>query len=73
MTADQYEDKAGVLMEISFPAPTPYDSNEGVHGPPGTAYQAVNDLVVQCTSRGTSCKIPGPDGIGPLAIRCVCD
>ena len=53
-------------METSFPAPTPYDGNEDVRGPPGTAYQAVNNLVVQRAFRGTSCKkSPGPGGIGP--------
>ena len=60
-------------MDISFPAPAPYDGSEGAPGPPGTAYQTVSD-VVQHAFRGTSCKkSPGPDSIGPLAIRYVYD
>ena len=63
-----------MLMEISFPAPTPYDGDEGIPGPPGAAYQSVSELVVQRAFRGISSKkSPGPDGIGPLAIRCVYD
>ena len=63
-----------MLMDIPFPTPTPYDGSEGIPGPPGTAYQAVGEQVVQRTFRGTSCKkSPGSDGIGPLAIRCVYD
>lgn len=73
-TADRHEDKARMVMEISIPTPTPYDGDDGVPGPPGTAYQSVTELVMQCAFRGTSCKrSPEPDGIGRLAIRCVYD
>ena len=61
-------------MDISLPAPTPYDGDEGAPGPPCSAYRSVTELVVQRAFRGTSCKkSPGLDGIGPLAIRCVYD
>ena len=66
--------KARMLMEISFPAPTPYDGEEGIPGLPGTAHQSITELVVQAAFRGTTRKkSPGPDSIGPLAICCVYD
>ena len=58
-------------MEISFPAPTPYDGSEGERGPAGTAYLLVDEHLVGRTFSGTSCKkSPGPGGMGPLAIQC---
>ena len=61
-------------METSFPASTPYNGDEGVRCLSGTAYQTVDDLVARRAFRGASCmRSRGPDGIGPLAIRCVYD
>ena len=72
VTADSHADKAAMLMEISFPSPTPYDGDEGEEGPPGVAYLAVDERLVADAFRGTNKKKgPGPDGIGPLAISCV--
>ena len=62
--ADRHEDKAWMLMNISFPPPTPYDRDGGQEGPPGTAYH----LVFGGTNKK---KSPGPDGIGPLVTACV--
>ena len=61
-------------MDISFPAPTAYEGDGGVEGPPGTAFQLVDERTVQRTFGGMSTKkSPGPDGVGPLAIRCLYD
>lgn len=74
VTADGHEDMARMLMDISFPEPTLYDGSEGTPGLPVTTFLAVSDFVIQRAFRGTSCKkSPGPDGIGPLAIRCMYD
>ena len=71
-TADTHEDKAEILMGISFAPPTPYDRDEGQEGSPGTAFHAVDEHLVARAFRGTSKKkSPGPDGIGLLAIACV--
>ena len=71
-TADTQEDKAEVLMGISFPPPTPYGGDVGQEGPPGTAFHAVDEHLVARAFRGTSKKkSPSPDGIGPLAIACI--
>ena len=73
-TADTHEDKAELLMGISFPPPTLYDGDEGQEGPPGTAFHAVDEHVVARAFQGTSKKkSPGPlaDGIEPQAIACV--
>ena len=37
VTADSHADKEVMLMEISFPPPTPYDGDEGEEAPPGVA------------------------------------
>ena len=61
-------------MDISFPTPTPYDRDEGPEGPPGRAYLQVDQSPVRTAFQGTSSKkSPGPNRIGPLAIRCVYD
>lgn len=63
-----------MLADISFPPPIPYEADEGQEGPPGTAYQAIDERLVKLAFKVTSRKkSPGPDGIGPLAIRCVYD
>jgi hypothetical protein len=43
---------------------------EGQEGPPGTAFQLVDEYLVARAFRGTK-KSPRPDGVGPLAISCV--
>ena len=58
VTADTHEDKAEMLMDISFPPPTPYDRDEGQEGPPGTAFHAVDELLVARAFRGTRRRIP---------------
>lgn len=74
MTANRHEDKAHMLMGISSPPPTPYDGGEDQEAAPGMARLTVDENLVEQAFRGTSSKkSPGPDGIGPLAIRCVYD
>ena len=61
-----------MLIDISFPAPVPYEGDEGQRGPPGRAFEHVSLELVSAALKGTSKKkSPGPDGIGPLAISCV--
>ena len=43
VTAGTHEDKASMLMGISFPPPTPYDGDEGQEGSPGTAFHAIDE------------------------------
>ena len=63
-----------MLVDISFPPPTPYEGDERQERPPSTAYLAVDEPLVGRAFRGASSKrSPGPDVIGPLAIRCVYD
>ena len=38
VTTDRHEGKARMLMDISFPPPTPYAGDECHDGPLGTAY-----------------------------------
>ena len=46
------------------------EGDEGQEGSYGTAYQIVYEHLVGRAFQGTSSKrSPGPDGIGPLAIR----
>ena len=59
-----------MLAGISFPPPVPYDGDEGQEGPPGRAYEKVDDLRVRRAFQKTSGKkSPGPDGISPLVVR----
>ena len=60
-----------MLMDISFPPPTPYDGDGGLEGPPGTAYQLVDEHVARAFRGTGKKKSPGPDGIGSLAIACI--
>lgn len=70
--AEDNSAKARILMDISFPLPVHYGGDEGQEGPPGTAFQAIDDRIVRRAFDGTSTKkSPGPDGFGPLAIRCL--
>lgn len=69
--ASEHHDKVDMLVGISFPPPVPYDGDEGQEGPPGSAFDAVNMERVPQAFRGTSSKSQGPDGVGPLAIRCL--
>ena len=70
--AEEHGDKSRMLMDISFPAPAPYAGDEGERGPPGRAHLAVDEHLVEQAFQGTSSKkSPGPDGIGPLAVRCL--
>ena len=72
--AESNDTKARMLMDISFPAPAPYGGEEGQEGPPGSAFQAINERIIHKAFRGTSTKkSPGPDGVGPLAIKCLYD
>ena len=67
---DRHEDKAQILMEISFPPPTEYYGDEGREGPPGTAYQAIDSLMVDRAFRGTSSrKSPGPATSHQMHLR----
>ena len=62
VTADRHEDKVQILMEISFPAPVPYEGDEGVPAPPGQVYKLVSDRMVAMAFSGTSTKkSPGPN------------
>ena len=36
-------------------------------------HELIAPELVAAAFRGTSGKSPGPDGIGPLAIRCLCE
>ena len=68
--ADKHEDKAKMLMAISFPDPVPYEGYERQRGPPGCAYQEVTAELVAAAFWGTNSKKSlGPDGVGPLAMR----
>lgn len=72
--AEDNSAKASMLMDISFPPPAPYGGDEGQEGPPRTAFRAIDKRIVQRAFRGTSTKKSlGPDGVGPLAIRCLYD
>ena len=52
----------------------PYDGGENQEAAPGMARLTVDENLVEQAFRGTSSKkSPGPDGIGPLAIRCIYD
>ena len=69
-TASEHQDKVDMLASISFPPPEPYDGNEGQEGPPGRAFEKVDDFWVLKAARGISGKkSPASDGISPLAIR----
>ena len=73
-TANTLEEKSDMLLSISFPAPIPYEGGEGEPGPPGQAYRLVDSRLAATAFKGTSTKkSPGPDGISPLAIRCLYD
>ena len=69
VTADTHEDKAEMLVGISFSPPTLYDGDEGQEGPPGTAFHAADEHLVARAFRGTSKKSPGPDGMGRWQSR----
>ena len=70
--ADTHEKKVRMLADISFPAPIEYDGDEGVPGPRGMAHTLISESLVTKAFEGTSVKkSPGPDGLGPLAIRCL--
>lgn len=72
LTATSHEGKARMLAEISSPPPVPYEGGVGQEGPPGQAYLlADNACVHRAFRRASSRKSPGPDGIGPLAFRCL--
>ena len=70
-TAATHEEKARMLAEISFPPPVPYEGGEGQPGPPGQAFTLADNACVERAFRRTTKKSPGPDGIGPLALRCL--
>ena len=54
------------------PPPVPYEGGEGQEGPPGQAFRLVDNLCVHWAFQKTSSKkSPGPDGVGPLAFRCL--
>ena len=73
-TTSTLEEKTDMLSKISFPAPNPYEGGEGISGPPGQAYMLIDSRMVAMAFSGTSTKkSPGPDGIFPLAIRCIYD
>ena len=70
--AEDVSSKANMLVDISFPQPLNYTGDEGHSDQSGTAYQAVNGRLLQRVFQSTSTKkSPGPDGIGPLAIKCL--
>ena len=72
-TAESHDEKARMLKDISFP-PHSIRGDMGIEGLSGTAYQKVSERLVAAIFRGTNCKKSlGPDGIGPLAIRCIYD
>lgn len=74
VVAEDIAAKADMLVDISFPEPVEYEGDEGQRGPPGTAYQTIDERLVQRVCWGMSTKkSPGPDGVGPLAIRCLFD
>ena len=74
ITADRHEDKARMLMDISFPPPTQCNGDEGQEGPLCTAFQATDEQLARQAPGGTnSKKSPGPDGTFPLATRCAHD
>ena len=56
-------------MDISSPPLTPYHGDEGERGPPGSAYQAVDERMVHRAFSGTSSKSLGPDGMGPWPLN----
>ena len=63
-----------MLVDISFPKPVPYNGGEGIPGPEGKAHHLVTEQLVAKAFQSTSTKkSPGPDTLGPLAIRCLLD
>lgn len=70
ITATTLDEKASMLINISFPKPIAYEGSKGEPGPPGQAFRRVDSRLVASAFRGTSTKkSPGPDGVNPLAIR----
>ena len=66
-SVENLEDKAKMLIDISSPAPTPYDGGEGQECPPGRAYLQVDENLVRAAFQGTSSKkSPGPERYRPL-------
>ena len=58
-----------MLAGISSPPPVPYGGDKGQEGPPGWAYEGVDDFrVCRAFQRTSSRKSLGPDGISPLVM-----
>ena len=71
-TAATHKEEATMLAVISFPPPVSYEGGEGQPGLPGQAFTLVDNACIEQAFRRTSAKkSPGPDGIGPLAFRCL--
>jgi ribonuclease HI len=69
-----HEEKSQLLAKIAFPSPIFYAGDEGVVGPPGTAFESVTDTLIQeCLSTQSSKKAPGLDGLGVPAIKLLWD
>ena len=56
-TVSEHQDKVDMLAGISSPPPpVPYDGGEGEEGPPGRAFEKIDDFRVRRAFQGTTAR-----------------